>query len=302
MNKKAKLALVSALFIIGILTVGYVAAASSESKLFSPTNCNNNQQWEKCPYAFSEKDDRAMAKVPSNVQKTATWSNYPVSLPNSATINKVFVRADFFSNSGKGFIDISVSSDNGITFGPVHTIGGNINKKTFLIDVTSETTWTEAKLKNAVVKATCFKRDIKSTSEKAVCKLVWIPLKVEFTKSTEPAPTPACDDGIDNDNDGNIDFTSSNITGDSKCSSLNDNDESPRDSCGDTDLGGDISTKGTISGDDESVPFSYTDFCTDTTHIKEYYCGTKFEDYAPLNYINICPPGTSTCSNGACVP
>jgi len=108
-----------------------------------------------------------------------------------------------------------------------------------------------------------------------------------------------CDDLSDNDADTHLDFTA---TGDSKCVSFSDNDESPKDSCSDTD-GGQISgTQGTVSGDDESVPYSLTDFCVDTVTLTEYYCGTKAQDYAPLNTnINCAMNQTTSCSNGACV-
>lgn len=109
-----------------------------------------------------------------------------------------------------------------------------------------------------------------------------------------------CDDLSDNDVDTHMDFF--NITGDSKCTSFSDNDESPRDSCADTDGGIVSGIQGTVSGDDESVPFSNTDFCLDATTLTEYHCGNKAQDYAPLSTnIDCVGNQTTSCSNGACI-
>src|SRR3989344_1097059 len=109
-----------------------------------------------------------------------------------------------------------------------------------------------------------------------------------------------CDDKSDNDGDTHTDYGASQR--DSKCASFSDNDESPKDSCSDTD-GGQISgTQGTVSGDDESVPYSLTDFCVDAVTLTEYYCGIVIQDYAPLNTnINCVANVTTQCVNGACV-
>ncbi len=107
-----------------------------------------------------------------------------------------------------------------------------------------------------------------------------------------------CDDLIDNDGDGHSDHVA---FGDSKCTSFSDNDESPRDSCSDTDGGFAIGLQGTISGDDESIPYNYTDFCLNTTIVNEYGCGGPSLDYAPLSYPMACTGNTTSCINGACV-
>jgi len=106
-----------------------------------------------------------------------------------------------------------------------------------------------------------------------------------------------CDDLSDNDLDTHADFND-----DSKCISYSDSSESPKDSCTDTDGGIDGSTQGTVSGDDDDVPFSSTDFCIDTTTLNEYYCGVKSQDYDPLSQSIDCGGNaTGSCSNGACV-
>lgn len=122
--------------------------------------------------------------------------------------------------------------------------------------------------------------------------------------TSEIGPTPVqCSDGIDNDGDTKIDFGTNQFTSDSKCIDATDTDESPRDSCTDSEGSPhsiNSGIQGTISGDDESVPFSFTDACIDSLNMKEYYCGDKSEDYRPFN-ITVSCQNTTTCISGACV-
>ena len=108
-----------------------------------------------------------------------------------------------------------------------------------------------------------------------------------------------CDDKIDNDNDTKIDFGN---FGDSKCDSFSDPAERPKDSCKDTDGGINQWLRGIVSGDDNDIPFSNTDFCITTRDLNEYYCGDKTQDYDPLSLVIDCSGGNATgsCSNGAC--
>jgi hypothetical protein len=115
-----------------------------------------------------------------------------------------------------------------------------------------------------------------------------------------------CNDGIDNDGDTHIDTA---IVGDSECVDASDNDESPRDFCNDSDGGTFEGIKGTVSGEDDGVSFSYTDYCLNSTFVMEYYCGGKYQDYDPLSSPMVCPSGNETqgnetqteCIDGACV-
>lgn len=129
------------------------------------------------------------------------------------------------------------------------------------------------------------------------------PADTGCTSFSDPSElgTAQCDDGTDNDGDTKADF-GYDQTRDSKCSSSTDNDESPRDSCSDSDGGTPIGVQGTVSGDDESIPYSLTDFCIDSINLTEYYCGILAQDYAPLSTnVNCVANGTTSCSNGACV-
>ncbi|HLC66205.1 MAG TPA: hypothetical protein VJK52_01050 [Candidatus Nanoarchaeia archaeon] len=127
------------------------------------------------------------------------------------------------------------------------------------------------------------------------------PADVGCTGPTDTDERNACNDAVDNDGDGHTDYSGGNR--DSKCSSTADNDESPRDSCSDSDAGTlQIENPGTVSGDDESVPYSFDDMCIDAIVLREWTCGGVSQDYRPLNTSHNCTGGNYTgCSAGACV-
>lgn len=107
-----------------------------------------------------------------------------------------------------------------------------------------------------------------------------------------------CEDSLDNDGDGFIDY----LYLDSKCTSYGDDDESPRDYCNDSDGGININVAGNITGEDESISFTFFDTCVDTTYLTEYYCGWYSQDYAPLSTNRSCAGNATTmCSAGRCV-
>ena len=115
-------------------------------------------------------------------------------------------------------------------------------------------------------------------------------------KDSSELGTNQCNDGLDNDGDGYIDLE------DSECTSSSDNDESPRDFCNDSD-DFNLFARGTVSGEDDSVSFSNTDFCLDSITVREYVCTGKGNDYDP-SFIDVpCnETGNATsCSNGRCV-
>ena len=125
-------------------------------------------------------------------------------------------------------------------------------------------------------------------------------------------PKPECDDKIDNDGDGNIDYKG----GDTGCDSKSDNDETDcgdgvceggetsgscpadcgePDSCNDTDGGNVITVFGTTSGYYNNTPYSNDDYCVDNGTINEYYCSGNYEqsqqqscgtDFYGSNYCN----------------
>ncbi len=120
------------------------------------------------------------------------WKNYSFGLASTDTIDSVVVRADFFASNVRGFISVRVSGDGGATYGPSHVVGGNTAEQTFLIDVTSDATWTSQKLNNAnfVVNVTCFKSP--TSSSNPICRLDYLPVNVtytpfDFTMSSSPS-------------------------------------------------------------------------------------------------------------------
>ena len=105
-----------------------------------------------------------------------------------------------------------------------------------------------------------------------------------------------CNDTIDNDGDGWIYFPL-----DSKCSSLTDDNESPRDFCNDSD-GSNTANAGNVTGEDNSLIFAHFDFCLNNITVNEYYCNGYSGDYNPFSLNQSCVGNfTSMCLNGRCV-
>ncbi|MBW2990505.1 hypothetical protein KY348_02250 [Candidatus Woesearchaeota archaeon] len=70
------------------------------------------------------------------------------------------------------------------------------------------------------------------------------------------------------------------------------------DSCSDTDGGWDTLTQGTASGYLSETYYEDTDYCIDSTNLREYYCIGDYEYYSDWDCsMNI----TTSCNNGACV-
>jgi hypothetical protein len=121
---------------------------------------------------------------------------------------------------------------------------------------------------------------------------------VSFSDNDE---TGACEDGLDNDGDGHIDWNPGAV-GDTGCYRYADNDESPRDFCNDSDFGQSYLVQGTASGEDNNKAFSYTDSCVDANVLEEWHCLGKAQDYAVDRVLVDCSLiGNGTgCFNGAC--
>ena len=149
MNKKLGI-LLTAL----ILSAAMVAAAIVFN---SPAACGG--QWTSCSNAFADNLNRATASVTGSAMKSGLWNGYGFSMPGSASIDQVIVRADFYASKSTGYLKLQASDDGGASFGSAHTVGGNTAEQTFLIDVTSDRSWTPAKLNDANLRinATCFK-------------------------------------------------------------------------------------------------------------------------------------------------
>ena len=173
MNKKI---LISSLFLVSIFAL-IVFAVSSQN---SPTACAG--QWSSCTNAFANDANRATFTATNTLNGSGRWNNFGFSIPNSAQIDSVKVRADFFASNVRGFINVRVSGDGGLTYGSSHIVGGNTAEQTFNIDVTSDLSWTPQKLNNSNfrVNATCFKSP--TSSSNPTCRLDWIPVNVTYTE------------------------------------------------------------------------------------------------------------------------
>ena len=144
----------------------------------SPAACSG--QWTNCSNAFADNSNRATAQATGSASRSGLWNGYGFSMPSSASIDKVIVRADFYASKSTGYLKLQASDDGGSSFGSAHTIGGNTAEQTFLIDVTSDRSWTPAKLNDANLRinATCFKS---GNGPNPTCSLDWVPVEVTYT-------------------------------------------------------------------------------------------------------------------------
>lgn len=173
------------LFMIMLLSV--VALVLGVTLFNSPSACSG--QWTSCSNAFANDANRATASVSATSNKSGIWNNYGLSITQGSTINRVNVRADFFASRTSGFINVKVSGDSGLTYGPSHIVGGNTAEQTFNIDVTNDIAWTPNNLNNTNfrVKVTCFRSDgtaagrFNGISTNPTCNLDWVPVNVTYT-------------------------------------------------------------------------------------------------------------------------
>ena len=174
MRSKIKLILFSTIVLISISALIVFGLNSFNS----PSLCSG--QWTNCNNAFADNANRATASVTSNTNKSGIWNNYGFSIPTSAVIDNVIVRADFFASNVRGYMNVRVSGDGGNTYGPSHIVGGNTAEQTFLIDVTNDLSWTPSMLSNSslIVNATCYK---KGSGSNPTCRLDWVPVNVTYT-------------------------------------------------------------------------------------------------------------------------
>ena len=167
------------IFIFAIVALAALYALVSAAATGSlPSACNG--QWSSCTNAFSDNTNRATATATNTANKSGVWRNYGFSIPASNTIDSVTVRADFFATNFRGYIDVRVSGDGGLTYGQSHIVGGNTAEQSFLIDVSSDLAWTPSMLNNSNfrVNATCHKV---GAGTNPGCRLDWLPVNVTYT-------------------------------------------------------------------------------------------------------------------------
>ncbi len=166
------------LFSLGGLLIILATVVLAASLSNSPSACSG--QWTNCSNAFGDNSNRATASVTASANKSGIWNNYGFSVADSASIDQVVIRADFFASKTNGYINVRVSGDGGATFGPSHVVGGNTAEQTFNIDVTNDLAWTSSKLNNSNlrVNVTCFKQ---GSGSNPTCNLDWLPINVTYT-------------------------------------------------------------------------------------------------------------------------
>ncbi|MBI2583913.1 MAG: hypothetical protein HYW25_04555 [Candidatus Aenigmarchaeota archaeon] len=80
------------------------------------------------------------------------------------------------------------------------------------------------------------------------------------------SPLVHCDNGVDDDKDGKMDWPA-----DEQCENAEDKTEAD-DSCTDSDRGKSYKIKGAIYGINNDTKFNRTDYCTNATHLQEFFC------------------------------
>ncbi len=178
MKKTFVLPIISVMILMVTLMAASVYADLATN---SPTVCSGSASpWTTCGNAFGNNINQSTAAVTGTVNRTSQWRNYGFTIPGSASVNSVKVRADFWASRTSGSVNIKVSTDGGNTWGPNHVVGGNTAEQTFTIDVTSDFTWTPSKLNNSNLRinATCFKV---GGGTNPTCRLDWVPVNVTYT-------------------------------------------------------------------------------------------------------------------------
>ena len=173
----AGILLIAALLFLVLVIVGLSLTGRAISSNISPSSCTG--YWSSCANAFNDDSSRATASTKGSL-KSGIWRNYNLLIPSSATIEKVSLRADFFANAKNGYLDIKVSNNGGLTYGPSHIIGGNTAEKAYLIDITNDRNWSASSLnnENLIINVNCFKQ---GAGKNPLCYLDWLPINVSYT-------------------------------------------------------------------------------------------------------------------------
>ena len=177
-NKFYGLVLILLILIISLgLFLNSIFTGRLIEEIRSPSSCSG--YWSSCANAFNDDSSRATASTKGSL-KSGIWRNYNLNIPQSATIEKVSLRADFFASSNNGYIDIKVSNDGGVTWGNSHIVGGNNVEKAYLIDITNDRNWSYSSFSNVAlaVNVSCFKQ---SGGKNPLCYLDWLPINVSYT-------------------------------------------------------------------------------------------------------------------------
>ena len=142
-----------------------------------------NGKWSQC-YLVDGDDAVASSINVTNtsdfINSTSTWFNYSVNLSNTSNITNVSVLVDFWGVTGDENLQVKVSWNNGVTWGPVHLVHGTTSETRYIVDVTSDTVWDDFKLSNAKfrVQGTC---RLEPWAPSGTCFIDWLPVQVTYT-------------------------------------------------------------------------------------------------------------------------
>ena len=169
-NKIFLILIVLSIFLAAI----YSVFADLQSK--QPASCGGG--WTNCRNAFRDGTNASLATPTATLNRTAYWTSFGFSLGSGDKIEGVIARVDFNASTKNGSINVRVSGNNGVTYGPNHIIDGVIGEQTFFINVTDDFAWKGKNFSSFRVNVTCFKS---GSGIDPTCSLDWINVNVTYT-------------------------------------------------------------------------------------------------------------------------
>lgn len=154
----------------GIAKAGDVSRSPAACTAGASANCRN---------ALADGGSNAVINAP-NKTNVSTYYRYGFSINNNTNrIDGVAVLLDGTASDANTVFWVSVSNDNGRTWGPEHETAGNANGQVN-IDVTGDKVWTGTRLGNSYfrVRVKCVRTV--SDGRTSNCRLDWLPVRVLY--------------------------------------------------------------------------------------------------------------------------
>lgn len=180
--------LLGAGFLLGIILTSFLGESSDKSGLQTGLGVLAAQEssLQKSPSSCTSALAAACNNAYANGGLSATYasntggnySGFGYALANNRVINSVIVRTDAFANFGKntGSLRLKVSSDNGVTWGPLHKVNLTTREVGYNFDVSRDKAWTPENLANLMVSTSCYS----NTGDAVNCKLDWVQVTVRY--------------------------------------------------------------------------------------------------------------------------
>ena len=164
--------------LLAVALVAFTGMVKATESAKSPIACTG---WTNCANALADGGKVASLTVPNNAkyQNKSVYSKYGFSFLNSTRIDGVVISLDGWGSNANARFDVSVSNNNGISWGPEHTVLGS-KKVAIAVDVTNDMgVWSGTRLGNSYfkVQVRCYTSD---RVTQTTCNLDWVPVKVTY--------------------------------------------------------------------------------------------------------------------------